>query len=217
MNKFALITALVATLGVAQGALADPQEDFLKGYEAYQKGDLIQAMTLLKKAADAGHAAAQAGFGYILDKTDDDQEAVRYYRMSAEQGHVDGMYGLGSLYLMGEGVTQDLAEGRKWIEKAAAGGGDQAIRVLAEGYVHGGLGLTDAERAGDQGGHWIKLAAEQGYLPMMEVLASLYEKGGMGIVPNADEATKLRARIAAVTGSGDQKDQKKGRRRFFAN
>lgn len=217
MNKIVVIAVLISALFTTRAAVADSQEDFVNGYAAYQEGDLIRAMSLLKKAADDGHAAAQAGFAYILDKSDEDEEAVRYYRLSAEQGHVDGMYGLGSMYLMGEGVAQDLAEARKWIEKAAAGGGEQAIRVLAEGYAHGGLGLSDAERTSERGAPWIKLAAEQGYLPMMEFLASLYEKGGMGLQPNAEEAAKLRARIAAADGSKDKQEQKKGRRRFFSN
>lgn len=197
-------------------AIADPQEDFVAGMDAYQEGDLIAAMTALKKAADTGHAAAQAAYAYLLDKSDYDEDAVRYYRKSAEQGHDDGMYGLASMYSGGEGVAQDFAEARKWYVKSAEKGHPLAIRVLAEAHAFGGLGLTDAERASPEGAQWIKKSAEEGYVPMMLHLLKLYEKGGQGIQPDATEAAKLKTRLAEMQGANkDAESNKKKRRRFF--
>src|SRR5690349_18225376 len=131
--KYIIVGATLVTLAVTP-ALAGPKEDFEEGLKAYQDGGLVAAMSLLRRAADAGHAGAQAALAYILDKTDEDEEAVKYYKLSAAQGHPDGMYGLAGMYLQGEGVKQDFAEGRKWMLKAAEAGQPMAIHAMADGY-----------------------------------------------------------------------------------
>ena len=40
---------------------------------------------------------------------EDDAEAVRWYRLAAEQGDVTAQYSLGVMYATGEGVSEDLA------------------------------------------------------------------------------------------------------------
>jgi hypothetical protein len=53
-------------------------------------------------------------------KRKDYKEAVRLYRLSAEQGDPDAQYNLGQFYLRGElGVPQDYKEAVKWYRKAA--------------------------------------------------------------------------------------------------
>ena len=46
-------------------------------------------------------------------------EAVRWYRLSADQGYAAAQYNLGRLYAYGYGVGQDRVEARKWITRAA--------------------------------------------------------------------------------------------------
>jgi len=43
----------------------------------------------------------------------DDAEAVKWYRMAAEQGHAGAQNILGCMYYKGEGVPQDNAEAAK--------------------------------------------------------------------------------------------------------
>ena len=44
----------------------------------------------------------------------DDAEAVKWYRLSAEQGNAYAQYNLGVMYSNGKGVLQDYAEAVKW-------------------------------------------------------------------------------------------------------
>ena len=47
---------------------------------------------------------------------EDDAEAVRWYRLAADQGHAGAQYNLGVMYANGEGVVEDDAEaaGTAW-------------------------------------------------------------------------------------------------------
>jgi TPR repeat protein len=57
---------------------------------------------------------------------------MRWYRKAAEQDLPIAERAIGALYVNGLGVPQDLAEARKWLEKAAAGGDDVAAQWLRE-------------------------------------------------------------------------------------
>ena len=52
----------------------------------------------------------------------DDAEAVRWYRLAAEQGDATAQYNLGLMYDEGEGVPQDDAEAVRWYRLAAEQG-----------------------------------------------------------------------------------------------
>ena len=49
-------------------------------------------------------------------------EAVKWYRLAAEQGDADAQYNLGVMYDNGQGVPQDYAEAVKWYRLAAEQG-----------------------------------------------------------------------------------------------
>lgn len=66
--------------------------------------------------------------GYGVTK--DYAEALKWYRMSAEQGSVMGCYNLGWMYEHGEGVSKNLTEAKKWYEKASAQGDEEAKNRL---------------------------------------------------------------------------------------
>jgi len=213
-----LIKSLVVGVSLvvlsAASAVAGPKEDFEEGIKAYQEGGLVASMTLLRRASDAGHAAAQAAYAYILDKSDEDEEAVKYYKMSAAQGHPDGMYGLAGMYFMGEGIKQDFVEGRKWMVKAAETGHEMATHAMADGYRQGGMGFSEAERSAPEGVLWLRKSAALGYLPSMERLAEVTEKGLLGVAPDAAEAAALRTKIAEAKGTKDKPEEKRKRRRL---
>ncbi len=58
-------------------------------------------------------------------------DPVRWYRLAAEQGHVDAQFSLGMRYLEGRDVQVDLGEARKWLEAAAMQGHAEAQFQLA--------------------------------------------------------------------------------------
>jgi TPR repeat protein len=112
------------------------------------KGDLVAGMRLLRAAAEAGEARAQARLGEILDKAEEDKEAVAWYRKAAEQGDAAGQFGLGMAYLAGEGVPRDPGAALAWIRRAAEQNHQNAVEAMADAYRDGGFGLTpDATQA----------------------------------------------------------------------
>ena len=60
----------------------------------------------------------------------DDAEAVKWYRLAAEQGNAAGQNNLGVLYVQGQGVLQDYVKAHMWGNIAAANGGDSSLRDL---------------------------------------------------------------------------------------
>lgn len=174
-----VLVVLLACLGGA--ALADPEEDYEAGLKSYRAGDVVGAMGALQRAADAGHAKAQSLLAEILDWTNFD-DAIDLYRKSAAQGDPEGMFGLGTRLVSGEGVKQDVMAGRAWILKAAEKGHGPAINVMAQAYLKGELGYTEADRNTPQALEWIKRAAANDYLPAVDALADAYASGnGFGL------------------------------------
>ncbi len=53
-------------------------------------------------------------------------EAVKWYRLSAEQGNASAQYNLGVMYAKGQVVTQDDVYAHMWWNIAAEGGNSRA-------------------------------------------------------------------------------------------
>lgn len=192
---------------------AAPEDDFRAGSQAFREGDVVQAMAVLKKSADAGHAPSQSLLAYILDKAEFNDEAVAYYRKAAAQGDAEGEFGLGSMYAAGEGVKRDPAEARKWIARAAEKGHATAINALAEAYIKGGLGVEEQQRNSAEALRWVRRSADSGYVPAMEQLAVAYRSGTYGLAVDSTQATALDAKIRAARGIAEKgAEKKKGRK-----
>lgn len=123
-------------------AFAGPEEDYVRAKMEMGRGDLMASLTFWRMAAQAGHAAAQAGLGDILDKAEEDVEAVEWYQKAADQGNADGEFGLGQMYLKGEGVKQDVSLGRQYVERAANKNHVEAVKSMMASYQQGGMGLS---------------------------------------------------------------------------
>ncbi len=205
----ARIVLFLTALMLSPHSLAGSSEDFEEGKRAFRAGDIVTAMPPLKRASQAGHAGAQALYGQILDRSEFNEEAVAWFKKSAELGDPDGQYGLGSMIAAGEGVERDLAAARGWMEKAASQGHVLAINLLAQSYINGQLGLTPADRASTQALAALTRAADIDFPPAVEALAEAYVRGGYGVVPDpavAEKyAAKLRARPDAKTTTAGRK------------
>ena len=59
---------------------------------------------------------------------EDDIEAVRWYRLAAEQGNANAQFNLGTMYDTGEGVPEDDIEAYALFSIAAAQGIEKAKR-----------------------------------------------------------------------------------------
>jgi TPR repeat protein len=153
-------------------------------------------MTPLKRAADAGHPAAQALYGDILDRAELNDEAVSYLRKAAEQGNADGQYGLAVMYLTGEGVVRDDAEAGRWMRAAAAQDHLYAVIALAKAYINGDERLGAASRRDAAAGPLLVKAAEAGELVAMDALAKAYVSGEYGLEADPAQAELWTARAA---------------------
>lgn len=89
--------------------------------------------------AEGGDAGAQFNLGYMYDFGEgvpqNDDKAVRWYRLAAEQGDVDAQYNLGFMYTDGVGVPQNNVRAYVWFSVSAAQGDEPArtnIDIIAK-------------------------------------------------------------------------------------
>lgn len=123
-------------------ALAGPEQDSELAEKEFARGDLVASLALWNRAAQLGYAPAQARLGDILDKSEEDVQAVEWYRKAAAQGNAAGEWGLGQMYVKGEGVKKDLEQARSHIARAADKGHLDAVVLMMEAYRTGALGVT---------------------------------------------------------------------------
>ena len=60
---------------------------------------------------------------------EDDAEAVRWYRLAAEQGRASAQFNLGGMYATGEGVLKDSVLAHMWSNIAGANGNASARKL----------------------------------------------------------------------------------------
>ena len=89
---------------------------------------------------------------------EDDAEAVKWYRIAAEQGNARAQYSLGVMYSAGEGVPENDAEAGRWFRLAAEQGEASAQNNLGLMYANGEGVPEDYVLAYT----WWNLAAAQG-------------------------------------------------------
>jgi TPR repeat protein len=190
-----IFAAAALVFGVSGLASAGPAEDYAEGMKWYNRSDYVSAIPELRKAADAGHAEAATRLAWILYGADMAPEAVKYYRQAALAENLDAMLGLGSMLAAGDGVKQDFAEARAWMEKAAERGHPPAITALAQAYMLGELGIPEDQRKGADALKWITRAADLGFLRAMELLEKSYRRGDFGLAVDVAKADEWKKKI----------------------
>ena len=89
---------------------------------------------------------------------ENDAEAVRWYRLAAEQGFAEAQHNLGVIYYNGEGVPENNAEAVKWWRLAAEQGFVDSQYNLGFSYEKGdGVPENDVKAY-----VWYSVAAAQG-------------------------------------------------------
>lgn len=121
---FMCLAVLAGMLAV--GVISDPEK------AAQDEEDRIHQE--IQNRAEAGDAQAQdiVGGWYELSivRALDYAEAVRWYRMAADQGYAEAQFNLGRMYAEGKGVDQDHGEAMVWFRKAADQGHAEAKQRL---------------------------------------------------------------------------------------
>lgn len=177
-NFNALICLLALFLLLPSTLQADARTDGDQGIEEYRKGNLIEGMQLLEKSAAQGYAPAQTTLAYILDAAEQDADAFHWYQQAAESNDAAGLFGLGGMYIKGEGTVKDPIKGGQLIEKAAQLDHVQAMRVYARALEHGQLGIEPDQRSAAE---WYLKAATLGDQNSMLRLKKAYTLGQLGL------------------------------------
>ena len=122
----------------------------------------------------AGAAAAgPVEDGDAAYKSGDYAEAVKMFRLAADQGDATAQYNLGVMYAKGKGVPQDHAEAVKWYRLAADQGEARAQFILGIMYAKGEGVTHDYAKAVK----WFRLAADQGEAMAQFSLGAMYAQG----------------------------------------
>jgi TPR repeat protein len=122
----------------------------------------------LEERAARGDVEAQVTLGSMYSSgegvPEDDREAVRWFRLAADQGYARAQFYLACMYGGGFGVSADSGEAARWYRKAADQGMAEAQFYLALMYEEGRGVPEDDEEAR----RWMRLAAEQGLVEAAE-------------------------------------------------
>ncbi|MBO8439336.1 MAG: SEL1-like repeat protein [bacterium] len=155
---------------------------------------------LRAKALD-GDVTAQLNVGNCYYNgwgiSQDYYQAVRWWRMAAEQGSVDAQLNVGNCYYNGMGVSQDYGQAVKWWRMAAGQGNTVAQLNLGNCYCNGHGVSQDYGQAA----WWWRNAAEQGCAEAQLKLGIFYYKG-RGVSQDYGQAVKW-YRKAAEQGVAD--------------
>ena len=124
-----------------------------------------------------------------------DRTGLESLRKAANLGLPRAQFYLAKMYEVGEGgVKKDMAEARRWTERAATAGEARAMHNLALYYYKGEGGERNSTKAAS----WFRKASDLGLVDSQFNLAQLYE-GGWGVSQNPTEAYKWYL-IAARSG-----------------
>ena len=123
-------------------------------------------------------------------------EAVKWYRMAADEGHIQGLFELSKCYTFGFGVRKNRVTAGKWLREAAEHGHVTAMFLLGHWLlreVGSGVGYDPREAV-----KWFRRAAEKGDARAMFELGECYEDG-IGVKKEPDMAYRwfCRAVLAA--------------------
>jgi len=135
---------IVLTLAISLLPAVGSGADLEKGLAAYDLGEYETSLAECQPLADDGNATAQFcvgrlyanGFGVPMD----DDLALQWYGLAAEQGYSEAQFNLGLMHANGWGVEMNDQEAAKWYRLAAEQGLIEAQTSLAM-LCHKGRGV----------------------------------------------------------------------------
>lgn len=145
----------------------------------------VESFKWTLKAADQYDKVAQYLLGNAYEQgmgcEQNNQKALKYFNLSANQGYVDSLFRLGKIYARGElGETKDHSKAIKYMTPIANLTLIEYRNIIFE--AQGALSviyLKNYQEFQDhtEGLKWLKKAADNGFLQSMYKLAEAYEKG----------------------------------------
>lgn len=169
-NSF--ISSIAAMLG-------NRAAEFNNGVCLMEKKEYGEAYDVFVSAAEKGLAVAQSKLGFMyaegLGVTLDFEKSEHWYRMAANQGDIDAMVSLGTMYYSGVedyGIHKDFNTAFHYYSDAAYAGDADAQLYLAYMYLRGEGTEQDLEKAFE----WTEKSAEQGFAQAQNELGRAYEQ-----------------------------------------
>jgi TPR repeat protein len=186
------LLALVPPIGVS----AESIEDYIAEAEkAFDRSDIVSAIANYRKAAEAGNVSAQNRLAYLLNVSEQNQEAIAWYQKAAAAGSAEAEFHLAGMYAEGDGTAQDLGQALSLFTSAANKGYPPAIHVMAAAYENGEMGLrVDYEAARE----WLDRGIQLNDPWAIERLAKAYSNGELGLRIDRQEAARLEQRAAGL-------------------
>ncbi len=126
-----------------------------------------------RKAAEQGHAYAQANLSFRFYAAGDFAEAFAWCQRAAYSNLAWAQYNLGLMHRKGEGAPQSDAEAAHWYRLAATQNFPEAQQKLADLYYFG----HGVPRSLTQAAQWYRRAADLGNAEAQFQLAHLYAIG----------------------------------------
>lgn len=120
---------------------------------------------------------------YFNETEEDDR--IKKLRVLSESGDSQAQFELGSNYIKGEGIKQDLIEAVKWLELSALQNHIEAQLHLGDLYYFGDFVKKDYKKAYK----WIRLSAEAGNVDAQFYMGCMF-RNGEGVKKNIEEAYK---------------------------
>lgn len=107
----------------AKASNGDPEEQYWLGNYYLRYQDIDECIWWFEKAADSGHVRAQLRLGLVYDSGWRDScdprrdriDALRYFRMAAEQGDADAQVALGTAMIRQSFTTEAKREAYAWL------------------------------------------------------------------------------------------------------
>ena len=194
--------------------------------EEDKKNIISSVMDELINLAKSGDMYAQNELGSINDDKNNEAVAIKWYKLSAEQGYFESMNNLANIY----DNKGDYTEANKWYQLAGEVGYDWGWKNLADNYnygygvskdkykavdlykkafeMSGNAAGTSANRIGSiyysksdytEANKWYQLAGEAGYDDGWNSLAANYQYGN-GVSEDKDKALALYKRAYEMDG-----------------
>ena len=194
------------------------EQNYRDALKAADREDFATALSLLRRAAESGHAEAQYRLGVMFANAEgmalDYAEAAAWLRRAADQGLGRAQSILAWLYASGYGVQQDDREAGRLYLKAAEQGLPKDQYTVAAMYRWGRYGV---DRDATEMVKWYERAANQGFAPAQFALGQMLAKGvevpvdritafqwlSLAIVNGSDPAKQALMELTHEMGTGD--------------
>ncbi len=124
---------------------------------------------LLEQMSSSGRAEVQLLVGLCFHYGLVYEQAVKWYRLSANQNHAHAQFSLGICYSFGQGVEKSYEEALKWFRLSAQQGNTNAQYHLGVFYYYG----KGIERSDEEAVRWFRLSSEQGNAEAQKALYQL--------------------------------------------